>query len=175
MLAIRLVRSIEAHCEALSLELTEQIHKSSRTTDFRRIPPKDLQMAAAEVYRNLGEWLLQKTETEIARYFKAVAAQRSDQGISLHQLIWALILTRDHLRHFLRREGLVDNIVVLHGELELHQLLDQFFDRALYYAVLGYEEARGETASRPRRTRRMPGSVPQGAPLRALFAKSDEV
>ena len=27
------------------------------------------------------------------------------------------------------------------GELELHQLLNQFFDRAVYYAIQGYAEA----------------------------------
>jgi hypothetical protein len=172
MLAMKLVRLIETHCEGLSLGLTEQIHKSPRTADFRRIPPKDLQMAAAEVYRNLGEWLLQKTEGDIARHFKAIAAQRADQGIRLHQLIWALMLTRNHVRHFLRREGVADNIVALHGEMELHQLLDQFFDRAVYYVALGHEEAtqKGSRARTP-----LPGSVPPGDPLRALFVKSGDV
>ena len=31
--------------------------------------------------------------------------------------------------------------MALYGELELQRLLNQFFDRAIYYAVLGYEEA----------------------------------
>jgi hypothetical protein len=162
MLAIKLVRLIETHCEALSFGLTEQLHKSPRTTDFRRIPRVDLQMAAGQVYRNLGEWLLQKTEGDIARHFKGIATQRADQGISLHQLIWALMLTRDHIRHFLRREGLADNIVALHGEIELQQLLDQFFDRAVYYAVLGYEEATREGPSSTRTP--VPESVRRAIP-----------
>jgi hypothetical protein len=52
MLRMRLVRLIERHSEALSRELTEQIRSSERTSDFRRIPSKELQLAAAEVYRN---------------------------------------------------------------------------------------------------------------------------
>jgi hypothetical protein len=32
-------------------------------------------------------------------------------------------------------------VVALHGEMELQQRLNQFFDRAVYYAVVGYEEA----------------------------------
>lgn len=133
----------------------------------------DLQMAAAEVHRNLGEWLLQKTEGDIARHFKSIGAQRADQGVRLHQLLWALMLTRDHIRHFLRREGLADNIVALHGEMELRQLLDQFFDRAVYYVALGYEEAAREGGSRTRTS--VPGSVPPGDPLRALFVRSGEI
>jgi len=145
MLGMKLVRLIEAHSEALSRGLTEKMRKSERTSDFRRIPPKDLRLAAAEVYRNLGEWLLQKTEGDIASRFRAIAARRVSEGIGLHQLVSALMLTRDHLWHFLRREAFADNIVELHGELELHQMLNQFFDRAVYYAILGYDEARQQS------------------------------
>jgi len=141
MLAIKLVRLIERHSEALSRRLAEEICKSDRTSDFRKIPPEALQLAATEVYRNLGEWLLQKTEVDIEERFKAIAARRATQGVRLHQFVWALIMTRDHLWRFLRREAFADNIVALHGELELHQWLSQFFDRAIYCAILGHDEA----------------------------------
>jgi hypothetical protein len=141
MLAMKLVRLIEAHSEALSRALTQQIRNSDRTTDFRNIPAEDLRLAATEVYRNLGEWLMQKTEKDIAFRFRAIAARRAAEGIRLHQFVWALMLTRDHLWRFLRREAFADSIVELHAELEMQLLLNQFFDRALYYAVLGYEEA----------------------------------
>jgi hypothetical protein len=141
MLGIKLVHLIEGHSEALSQRLTEQIRKSERTSDFHKIPAKDLRLAATEVYRNLGEWLLQKTESDIESRFKAIAARRAAEGISLHQLAWALMLTRDHLWLFLRQQALSDNIVALHGELELQLLLNQFFDRAIFYAILGYNQA----------------------------------
>jgi hypothetical protein len=140
---MRLVKLIEAHSGELCRDLTEQIGKSGRTSDFRRIPAQELRLAASEVYRNLGEWLLQKTETDIAARFRAVAGRRAAEGIRLHQFVWALLLSRDHLWHFLRHQSFADNVVALYGELELQRLLNQFFDRALYYAVLGYEEAGG--------------------------------
>lgn len=146
MLGMKLVRLIEAHSEALSRGLMEQICKSERTSDFRKIPSTELRLAAAEVYRDLGEWLLQKTESDIAGRFRVIAARRAAQGIGLHQFVWALMLTRDHLLRFLRREAFADNIVELHGELELQQMLNQFFDRAVYYAILGYDEARQESS-----------------------------
>ena len=88
----------------LARGMTEQIRKSERTSDFRKIPPKDLQLAAAEVYRNLGEWLLQKTEHDIEGWFKAIGIRRAAEGVRLHQFVWALMLTRDHLWHFLQQE-----------------------------------------------------------------------
>lgn len=141
MLAMRLVKLIEAHSGELCRDLTEQIVKSERTSDFRRIPCEELRLAAHEVYRNLGEWLLQKTESDIEARFRAVAARRAAEGIRLHQFVWALLLSRDRLWHFLRHQSFADNVVALYGELELQRLLNQFFDRAVYYAVLGYEEA----------------------------------
>jgi hypothetical protein len=161
MLGIKLVRLIEAHSEALSRGLMEQIRNSERTSDFRKIPPKELRLAAAEVYRNLGEWLLQKTESDIAGRFRAIAERRVQEGIGLHQAVWALMLTRDHLLRFLRREAFADNIVELHGELELQQMLNQFFDRAVYYVILGYEEARQQSGPKGdlRRVRELAVSI----------------
>lgn len=138
---MRLVRLIEAHSEALSKGLAKEIRKSDRTPDFRKIPADELRLAAIEVYRNLGEWLLQKTDADIAERFRAVAARRASEGIHLHQFAWAIMLSRDHLLQFLRKEGFADNIIALHGEMELQRMLNQFFDRALYYALQGYEEA----------------------------------
>jgi hypothetical protein len=153
MLGIKLVRLIERHSEALSHGLATEILKSERTSDFRKIPADSLQLAATEVYRKLGEWLLQKIESDIAGRFRAIAARRAGEGICLPQFVWALMMTRDYLWNFLRQEAFADTIIELHGELELLQLLNQFFDRAVYYAIVGYEEA--TRPSRPKiRSRR---------------------
>ena len=55
--------------------------------------------------------------------------------------MWALVISRNHLWHFLQRQCFVQNILEVFGELEILQLLDQFYDRALYYSLLGYEES----------------------------------
>jgi hypothetical protein len=142
MVGLKLVRLIERNSETLARGLTEHIRKSERTSDFRKIPPQDLRLAAIEVYRNLGEWLLQKTEQDIEGRFREIGTRRAVEGVGLHQFVWALMLTRDHLWHFLQQEAFADNIVALHGELELHQMLIQFFDRAVYCGIVGYEEVR---------------------------------
>jgi len=45
---------------------------------------------------------------------------------------------------FLNREAAIERPSEVLGELEILQLLDQFFERAVYYAAVGYE--RGRTA-----------------------------
>jgi hypothetical protein len=148
MVALKLVRLIEKHWEELVQGLAEQILTSERMSDFRKIPPAELGLAAAEVYRNLGEWLLQKTEDDIESRFGAIAARRAGEGVGLHQFVWALIISRDHLWRFLQREAFACNVVELYGELELHQMLTQFFDRAVYYGILAYDKVGQEDSAR---------------------------
>jgi DNA repair photolyase len=144
MLGLRLMRLIERHSEELALGLTEKLQVTERTSDFRKIPSEELQPAVAEIYGNLGEWLLQKTEHDIERRFRAIAARRAAEGIAVHQFVWAIIISRNHLWQFLQERAFADSIVALYGELELHQMLNQFFDRALYYGVLEYAERKYE-------------------------------
>jgi hypothetical protein len=141
VLGLKLVRLIERHAEELAGGLAQLLSDSKRTFDFKKIPREELHRAAVEVYRHLEEWLVQKKENDIARRFRTVAARRASQGIPLHQLVWALIISRNHLLHFLQQECFVDNILEVCGELEVQQMLNQFFDRAVYYSILGYDEA----------------------------------
>ena len=48
------------------------------------------------------------------------------------------------LWEFLKKEREVDRPVEVFGELEMLQLPDHFFDRATYYAAIGYEKVRTE-------------------------------
>jgi hypothetical protein len=141
MLALKLVRLIEEHSGELAMGLTDKLRQSERTGDFCKVSREGLCLAATEIYRNLGEWLLQKTETDIAERFRALGARRAAEGVGVHQFVWALVISRNHLWQFLQREAFADNIVQLSGELELQQMLNLFYDRAVYYGVLGYKEA----------------------------------
>jgi hypothetical protein len=140
MLGLKLMRLIERHSKELALGLAEKLQAAERTSDFRKIPTDELEVAASEIYSHLGEWLMQKTEDDIEGRFRAIAARRAAEGVGLHQFVWAVVISRNHLCHFLQAQACADNIVTLYGELELQQMLNQFFDRAVYYAVLEYVE-----------------------------------
>jgi hypothetical protein len=142
MVGTRLVRLIESHSQELAAGLTEKLRQSERTRDFRKIPPEQLRRTIEEVYRNLGEWLLKKTEKDIEERFRALAARRANEGIALHEFVWALVVGRNYLWKFLREEALADSILGLYDELEMQQLLNQFFDRAVYHSVLGYNDSK---------------------------------
>jgi hypothetical protein len=142
MLGSRLVRLIERHSEELATGLTTKLLQSERTSDFRNIPPDELRRTTAELYHNLGEWLLKKTEKDIETHFHSIAERRTAGGVRLPQLIWALIISRNHLYQFLLGQAFADSIFELYSELEVQQLLNQFFERAMYYSATEYEAAR---------------------------------
>jgi len=147
MIALRLVHLIESHSEELAEGLTKKLLSSERTRDLRKIPADELHHRCHEIYRNLSDWLLNKTEHDIEGVYKALGARRAGQGISIAGLTWAILLTKEHLWTFLEWEGVHGGLHNVFGELELLRLLDQFFDRAVYYAAEGYEEAMSSRAA----------------------------
>ncbi len=141
MLLYRLVRLIESHSEALASSLLEKVQHSEHTRDFSNVPAQELSERVYEIYRHLGDWLLGKTEFDIEKRYMEIGAKRAHQGVPLSQLIMVIVLTKDNLWDFLRKESPLDRPVEVFGELEMLQLLEQFFDRAIFYAALGYEGA----------------------------------
>ena len=141
MLAYRLVRLIEKHSDALAAGLLQRVQNSELTRDFRKVPPEDLQQRVYEIYRHLGDWLLGKTEFDIEQRYREIGAQRAEQGVHLSQLVWVIVLTKENLWEYLKNEAGMERPVEVFGELEMLQLLDQFFDRAIFYASVGYEGA----------------------------------
>lgn len=140
MLASRLVKMIERNSDELSEGVAEKLCSSSRTPGYRELSRVELAHAAGEVFSNLSDWLLTKTESDIELRYMGLGARRAKEHIPLPQLVWAMLMTKEHLLAFLQREGMVESPVQVYGELELLQLLDQFFDRAVYYAVCGYTD-----------------------------------
>jgi hypothetical protein len=147
MLALRLVHLIESHSDELADGLIRKLHTSDRMRDLRRVPSAELHARCHEIYRNLSSWLLNKTEADIEQTYTRLGARRAQQGVSLAHLIWAILETKEHLWDFLDREGLHGSAQDVYGELELLRQLDQFFDRAIFFAAEGHEHARAPMAA----------------------------
>jgi hypothetical protein len=57
-----------------------------------------------------------------------------------------ITLTKENLWEFIKKEIAIERPVEVFGELEMLQMLDYFFDRAIYYAAIGYERMVAEDA-----------------------------
>jgi hypothetical protein len=139
MMLYRLVHLIEANSHALAAGLLDQVRASDATPDYKNVPEDDLRERVYEVYRHLGDWLLTKDELDLERRYLRIGAERAKQNVPFSQVAWVIVLTKDNLWEFLKRQSREERPVEVFGELELLQLLDRFFDRAIYYAAVGYE------------------------------------
>src|ERR1700693_2915539 len=144
ILSNRLVRLIETHANILALNLAEKVQASAELRDYRKVLTYELNARVYEIYHQLGNWLLERKEQDIEHRYRAIGSRRAAQGVPLSQLIRAIVLTKQNLWEFLKRESIVDSPIEIFGAKELLQLLDQFFDSAIYYAALGYEQKPNE-------------------------------
>ena len=140
MLAYRLVRLIETHSDGLAASLLHRVQSSPLVGDYRHVPPEELRQRVYEIYRHLGDWLLSKSERDVEQRYMEIGARRASQGVPISQVAWAIVLTKENLWEFLKSEAVLDRPTEVFGELEMLQLLEQFFDRAIFYASLGYEQ-----------------------------------
>jgi len=150
MLAYRLVRLIETHSDGLANGLLARVQSSEFTRDYCKVPSIDLQERVYEIYRHLGEWLLGKTDFDIRKRYMEIGALRAEQQVPLSQLVWVIVLTKENLLDYLKNEAGMERPTEVFGELEMLQLLDQFFDRAIFYASMGYEQASFKEVSQVR-------------------------
>lgn len=140
MFSYRLVRLIESNADALAAGLEKRVEASRQVTHFSDISAQELRERVYEIYRHLGEWLLGKNEVDIEQRYREIGARRAEQKVPLSEVVQAIVMTKENLWDFLKSEAVMDRAIEIMGELELLQMLKMFFDRAIYYAAVGYEE-----------------------------------
>lgn len=141
LLSTRLVRMIEDHAETLTQGIVETLRTNPRTTSYRRLDESDIHRRPYEVYRKLAKWLTEFSDEEIERSYHNLGALRFAEDIPLTEVVYALNLTKYHLRDYINASGIIDSAIALAQEQELQFLIGRFFDKAIYYTVQAYEES----------------------------------
>jgi hypothetical protein len=142
ILAHRLMRLIETHADALADTLDARIASSERCADYSRVSSGELKTLVAGIYGQLGQWLVTRTEEDIERRYTMIGTRRAEQNVPVSQLLWCIVLVKENLWEYLRTNESLENTSQIFGELELMQMVEQFFDRAMYFAVRGHERVR---------------------------------
>jgi len=135
------VNLIERHADELSENLIRDLRQHAATPTYHTYDEKKLYDRAINVYSNLGKWISRETTKEdIARHYIALGAQRKEEGFALSEVIQALIIARRHIWLKAQSEGFLDTILDLYKAMELSNRVVLFFDRAIYYTAVGYEQ-----------------------------------
>jgi hypothetical protein len=141
MVTYKLVQLIQYHSNNLAAGLVRQVQLSERAGAYRNVPPQELHDAVCEIYRHLGTWLMNKSESDVEQRYTAIGGRRAEQNVPLSELVWVIVLTKRNLREFIEDMSFPGRLLDLEEKHELSLLLDQFFDQAIHAAVVGYEWA----------------------------------
>lgn len=135
----QLIAIIERNAEALARGAVEKLQNSPRTPSYHRLSSDELYNRAYDVYHNLGHWLWKKSDQATQAWYHELGKKRFNEGIPLSETLWALVLTKYHLRDYLAACALAGSAIELYRHQELDRLVCQFFDRAVCYTAEGYE------------------------------------
>ena len=150
MLSRRIIKLIETHADSLTQEVVQDVQTNEHTRSHARIPTEELSFRVLTLYRNLGNWIGDPKDDAIRHEYEEWGKIRCQQGIPTSEIAFCLILIKKHLRSYIREHAAVvfsgDRLVP--GEMvplelyriqELNYVVGDFFDRALWYLLRGYE------------------------------------
>jgi hypothetical protein len=159
MIGAKLVELIEIHSQRLTTDVVEDLLSNPRTRGFRAVLRIDLEPRVSELLHHLGNWLGDPRSDKTRAEFTEWGRRRFGQGIPLSDLVFAIIIIKQHLHRYISDNGLVDasfprvetDYVLplhLHSLQELNLQVGRFFDEALYALAIGYEDGARTEASR---------------------------
>jgi len=145
MLSSKLVRLIEAHWDAMSTGIVQEIRADVRLRQVGGLPESDLRERAREILQHLDHWLLASREHELARHFERIGAARQAEKIPLDEVVLAYLKIKSHAIEFVRSQGMGPGVMEFYAEEELEHAVGRFFDNAVYHLVRGYQQAQAGT------------------------------
>ena len=142
MRAAKLVQHMKANADRISEEVFEKIKRSEKCAELvRKLPAGEQKTNTTNIYRDLTLWLATESDTDLGRRYIDLGRLRSQEGIPFSNLYWAVCIAQEHLWEYMQQECLLDEPVEFWGGVILLRSLTQFFDRVVYFALLGYEQA----------------------------------
>jgi hypothetical protein len=140
MLISNLMMNIQTHAKKLAAEFVSDLVSNPKTPHIAKMEREDLERVALELYTRLADWVAAKQAEELEAEFRARAARQRKAGLPLSEIVYAVILLKQHVREFVKRNAVVDSIHDLYQRDEVLVLMGEFFDRLIFATTQGYEE-----------------------------------
>ena len=137
----KLVDLIERSADELTTSYVEDIRRDPRMPSYQGFDQREIYKRAFRVYSQLGKWISRETTKEDVRsYWTALGRQRRREGFPFSEIVLSLCHIRRLLWAKIQAAGLLDTALDLYQAMDLQHRVLLFFDRAIYYAAVGYEE-----------------------------------
>jgi hypothetical protein len=136
---------IQTHAEELSHQVLKEMLSREETKSYNKLQEKEVYRRIYEVYSRLESWLSKDTpKSELIEQYKMLGKRRFNEGIPLAELIMALLLIKRYLWLYILEINLFESSFEIYQSLEMNNRVVLFFDRAIYFSSIGYEDARKE-------------------------------
>ena len=165
MIAAKLVELIEVHAEHFTSDVVRDLVTNERTRGFRTVRLEELEPRIFQIVYHLGQWIGDPKSEMVQAEFTDWGRRRFEQGIPLSEIMYAVIVLKQHLRRYVSDHALVDAafprvdgdyVLPMHltSLQDLNGRLSRFFDEALYQLACGYEAQATRTTAPPVTARR---------------------
>ena len=108
MIAEKLVELVEIHASRLSADVAQDLVTNVRTRGFHKVPKADLEARVFRLFHHLGDWLSDRRSERVKAEFAEWGSRRFDQEIPLSEIIYAIVILKQHLRQYIRDNGLIE-------------------------------------------------------------------
>ncbi len=150
MRAPKLIEHMKANAESMSAKAMHLIRNSDRCGDLQlKVPEEEQRRYSLAIYADLMDWLSDPSDMNLQKRYVELGIRRAQQGVPFSNLFWAVCIVHEHLWEYMQQECLLEEPVEFWGGVMLLRSLTQFFDRALYFAMLGYQQVeKGEVPAK---------------------------
>lgn len=136
----KLVRLIETSAEEMSRSYTREIQAMIEAPSYRTFDEREVHDRGHRVFSQFGRWISNEiTEKDMENYWTDLGRQRRAEDFSMSEIMIAICLIRRDVWQKIRNEGLLDTAEDLYEAMELYGRIVNFFERAQYYTVRGFE------------------------------------
>ena len=149
MLSGKLIHLIESHEQKITDRLIREIRRHPDLTHLRHLSEAELRERSQSFLANLGYWLAEDNEQDLAKQYEALGRSRCEESIPLHESVHALCLIKRTVIDFVDEQGIPPDALSLYAEEELEHRLSRLFDDLVIHMVRGYENSWNRAAHVP--------------------------
>ena len=125
-------------------KLFQDLRKNLGVSHYRRFSEEELRSRCLVIYERLCDWLENQDLSAVRKPAFELGKERYEGNIPLGQLVLGILLLEKHL--WSRMEETPEFTVL---DVDLRQRVIDFFQKTIFWAARGYEEALEKASGRP--------------------------
>lgn len=144
----RLAEIIEGKSSEVGQKWYRDMQESHHMPTMHNISEDEGIRMALTVYSNLGEWLKPGGSKDIKDTYRNFGHAMFHRGFLLEEVVMVLTLLKRYLWLTLLEMGLMTTDLNIYQTLELNNKVVLYYDRGIYFALIGYKEAKLDSERR---------------------------